>query len=346
MTAKQKAEDAETKSKVDNRAGIERAIELTMRLLKGEKITYNRWLDIAAKETKQPNKKDRTFWRDLADIEDQLDKTHYNKRLLRPKRDPNIPNAEKIYQLVNCPDKVRLVRMIALAHIILASRALNKTEMDQLVTTLQSTLALNEQEQFKLAVAGDQGSYVTSPRRPPLLAYLGQITAAIEQHQRLVFAYQNAEGESKIHEAQPETLFFDTYYFYVVMRLKPEADYLLFRLDRITTIKEVKSGAVPQQHFRLREYRQQTYLLAMGEPIVFSFKCWISPQTALERFPGSTEKVDSKTDDTVITAQAREKGALMWLLSQGPDVQVISPPSLIQKIKAQYLAAIERYDPQ
>ncbi|MFD0898700.1 helix-turn-helix transcriptional regulator [Loigolactobacillus binensis] len=346
MATKQKAtsEETEQSKKSDKRASVKRVIELTMRLLNGEKITYNRWLVIAGKTTKQANGKDRTFWRDIADIAAQLSETGYAKQLLRPDRDPNVPANEKIYQLVSTPDAAKLTQVIALAHIVLASRALNKTEMAQLVHVLQDTLALNEQEQFKLAIAGDQGSYVTSPRRPPLLDYLRQITEAIARQQRLVFAYRNAEGTPKKHEAQPETFFFDNYYFYVVMRLTPDADVLMFRLDRITAIDQVKPGMAPQQQFRLREYRQQTYLLAVGEPIVFRFKCWIAAQTALERFPGSTARVDPKTGVVVITAQAREKGALMWLLSQGADVQVIAPPSLIKKIKAHHLAAVERYN--
>lgn len=246
------------------------------------------------------------------------------------------------YQIVSRAHQGRFNQVLAAAHIIIASRGLNKAELDQVLLLLQNTLTLAEQREFKAAINADRGSYVMQVV-PQLLERLGQLTAVIAARQAIIFTYCNVAGVLKQHEAQPETLFFDNYYFYVVMRRTPDTAARLYRLDRIRTIDKVKRGSgLPVQRFQLRDYRHQTYLLAQGEPISFSFKCWLAAQTALERFPGATQKV-AKNDVPIITAQAHEEGALLWLLSQGPNVQVLSPPSLIRKINQRQRAALARY---
>ena len=71
----------------------------------------------------------------------------------------------------------------------------------------------------------------------------------------------------------------------------------------------------------------------MGDLTTFQFKCWISPSNALDRFPSAHTVKKIERGGVLIEARALEDGALLWLQSQGDQVQVVSPQSFVEKIK-------------
>lgn len=45
----------------------------------------------------------------------------------------------------------------------------------------------------------------------------------------------------------------------------------------------------------------------------------------------------------IIEATAYDTGVIMWLLSQGANVQVLSPPSFVKKIRSEIAEMQKRY---
>lgn len=67
-----------------------------------------------------------------------------------------------------------------------------------------------------------------------------------------------------------------------------------------------------------------------------------NPEAILDRLP--TAKI-MKQDDTgiIIDAEVYGKGIIMWLLSQGSNVEVLKPESLRLEMKEILLQMLERY---
>lgn len=71
-----------------------------------------------------------------------------------------------------------------------------------------------------------------------------------------------------------------------------------------------------------------------GEKATIRFEFTGIVEAALDRFP--TAKVitaQSNHQQVLIEAEVFDTGAMMWLLSQGPRVRVVSPDSFVQKMK-------------
>ena len=80
-----------------------------------------------------------------------------------------------------------------------------------------------------------------------------------------------------------------------------------------------------------------------GKEITFTFRFWGIIEAALDKLP--TSKVIKEFDDTsvLIEATAYDTGVIMWLLSQGANVQVTSPPSFVEKIQTEIEKMQKRY---
>lgn len=80
-----------------------------------------------------------------------------------------------------------------------------------------------------------------------------------------------------------------------------------------------------------------------GKEITFTFRFWGIIEAALDKLPDS--KVIKEYDDNsvLIEATACDTGVIVWLLSQGSNVQVFSPPFFVEKVKKEILNMKKRY---
>ena len=67
-----------------------------------------------------------------------------------------------------------------------------------------------------------------------------------------------------------------------------------------------------------------------------------NPEPILDRLP-TAKIVNQKAGETVIEAEVYGKGIVMWLLSQGSNIEVIKPDTLRQEMKQKLLEMLERY---
>ena len=66
-------------------------------------------------------------------------------------------------------------------------------------------------------------------------------------------------------------------------------------------------------------------------------------EAVLDRLP--TAKIIEQRDDyALIEAEVYGKGIIMWLLSQGPKVEVVKPDSLREEMKKQLQEMLGRYE--
>ncbi|WP_232842669.1 MULTISPECIES: YafY family protein [Lactobacillaceae] len=281
----------------------------------------------------------RTCQRDLA----------YIRRALADYAAGRLVEDEGAYHLSRQSDQDELDMVLTASNILLGSRALSRPELTATLNYLSSGLSPTMQRIVRQQLTVPRGSYTPVSNAQPLLLRLREVAACISRSQKMVFVYQSSEPgapRSQIHHAQPVTLFFETYYFYVAMLSVEHGGYWLYRLDRMTDILEKHPGEKLDYatRFSLQEHRHYTYLLDSGSLTQIRFIYRNNIQTVLDHFPDSRIVKQNADGSYVVEAYVKVDGAMLWLLSQGTGLKVLSPVSLVNRMRDTLTAARNQYE--
>ncbi|MHC5957086.1 WCX domain-containing protein [Enterococcus gallinarum] len=80
-----------------------------------------------------------------------------------------------------------------------------------------------------------------------------------------------------------------------------------------------------------------------GKEVTFTFRFWGIIEAALDKLPNGKVIKRYEDDSVIIEATAYDTGVIMWLLSQGKNVQVLSPLYFVEKIKLEIESMQKRY---
>ena len=144
---------------------------------------------------------------------------------------------------------------------------------------------------------------------------------------------------------EPVGLLFLEYYFYLNAYID-EADEngvlvhkyqypALFRLDRIVARKDTgeRFKVIYSNRFEEGEFRKRTQFMFPGKLLTLQFKYYgPNVDAVLDRLP-TAKVVEEKTKYQLIEAEVYGTGIVMWLLSQGKNVEVLRPQSLREEMK-------------
>jgi len=310
----------------------QRIAELMVQLMAGKTLRAEK---IAAKYAVSA----RTSQRDFA----------YIRRALSEYTAGDLIEEHGTYRLSRRSEETDAGMVLAMSNILLGSRALTQTELSGTLDYLSSGLSPAMQTAMHQQLTLSRGSYVPLSRSKPLLHVLREVASCITQNQRMVFTYRSSrpgETHARVHHAQPVALFFETYYFYVAMLSEEHAGYWLYRLDRIQAIQEKLPGEKLDydERYSLQEHRNYAYLLDSGSLTRIRFRYYNYVQTALDHFPGSRVIREYPDGSYVIEAYVKIDGAVLWLLSQGAGLRVLSPVSLVDRMRAMLQATLEQYE--
>ncbi len=174
---------------------------------------------------------------------------------------------------------------------------------------------------------------------------LWRISLAIHRKREISFCYTRKDGISHQRTVKPLSIMFSEYYFYVIALYEKEDEkvYRTYRIDRLADLKETgKAFRVPHSaKFHDGEFRKRVQYMYDGKMQTIKFRYHGSSiEHVLDRLP--TARADKVSDGVYdITAEVSGKGVLMWLLSQGSQVEILAPDELrdewlseIKKMKA------------
>ena len=232
---------------------------------------------------------------------------------------------------------------LALCKILLESRALEKTELRGLIEKLLTQASPSDRAIAEDIIRSEYAAYVPLRHGKKLLESLWRISLAIHRHREISFFYTRKDGVSHQRTVKPLSIMFSAYYFYVIA-LYDDADegevYRTFRIDRLTDLKETgKSFRIPHNaKFHDGEFRKRVQYMYDGKMQTIRFKYHDSSiEHVLDRLPTAKAK---KVADGVydVTAEVSGKGILIWLLSQGSQVEVNAP----RELREEWLSEINR----
>ena len=186
----------------------------------------------------------------------------------------------------------------------------------------------------KLVVGVDASALGELSSRPVALgpdaggARLGAVAGAIQDRRAIRFGYRDARGEASEREIDPYGLLASSGQWYVVGQDRSRGEVRAFRLSRFASdVSDAGEGSLPPEGFRAAEHvtsgpwdggsggEDTAAVVALSPDVAW----WASGSDAALRPDGRTE--------SSILVRDRDT-FLAWVLSLGPDAEVLAPEEL------------------
>lgn len=305
----------------------DRMLEIFMRSLRGEAVSVRSLADEYEVSTK-------SISRDISSIQNFL----AEHRELMQNAELTYSHKDKVYRLSN-DEFLKNKELFALVKILLGSRALSKDEVLTLIYKLKKFTTVNDREKLDHLIRKEIYHYhEVKSDCPSVIENIWKLIQAIENKQLLTITYFKMNRDEVKRKIKPVSIMFSEYYFYLIAYMADDAEYKpkYFRIDRISAITEHREQFTLDKKFDFDEgdLREKNQFMFPGENIKIRFEfSGLSLQAILDRLP--TAKVVEKNGNvSIIEAEVNYgRGIIMYLLSQGSWVKVISPVCLIDDMK-------------
>lgn len=305
----------------------DRMLEIFMRSLRGEAVSVRSLADEYEVSTK-------SISRDISSIQNFL----AEHRELMQNAELTYSHKDKAYRLSN-DEFLKNKELFALVKILLGSRALSKDEVLTLIYKLKKFTTVNDREKLDHLIRKEIYHYhEVKSDCPSVIENIWKLIQAIENKQLLTITYFKMNREEVKRKIKPASIMFSEYYFYLIAYMADDAEYKpkYLRIDRISAITEHREQFTLDKKFDFDEgdLREKNQFMFPGENIKIRFEfSGLSLQAILDRLP--TAKVVEKNGNvSIIEAEVNYgRGIIMYLLSQGSWVKVISPDCLIDDMR-------------
>lgn len=304
-----------------------RLLEIFFRALRGEAISVKK----LAKEYKVSTK---SISRDISEIQEFLSE----HRELMQNSELTYSHKDKAY-ILNSDEFLKNKELFALVKVMLGCRCFSKEEVLTLIAKLKKFTTIHDREKFEKLVRKEIYHYheVKSDCKS-VIDNIWKILQAIEDKRTITITYYKMNRDEVKHKIKPASIMFSEYYFYLIaydaddIRYKP----IYFRIDRISAITEHRENFYLERKYDFDEgdLREKNQFMFPGETVKIRFEfSGLSLQAILDRLP-TAKIVEKNGNKNIIEAEVNHgRGIIMYLLSQGSWVKVLSPQSLVDEMK-------------
>ena len=190
-----------------------------------------------------------------------------------------------------------------------------------------------------------------------ILDKLWEIGDDVEHCNLLEITYQRQAyvDDTVKRVVEPVAILFSEYYFYMnayIVEKNEKGQYVhkyeypaVFRLDRIRDFKETgeKFRISYSDYFDAGEFRKRVQFMWTGKLFKIQLKYMgTAVEVILDRLPTAVIKSQNEKE-YIIESEVYGKGILMWLLSQGTNVELLKPESLRAEMKRKLIDMLEKY---
>lgn len=305
----------------------DRMLEIFMRSLRGEAISLKKLADEYDVSTK-------SISRNISDIQNFL----AEHRELMQNAELTYSHKDKAYRFSN-DEFLKNKELFTIVKILLGSRALSKDEVLTLIYKLKKFTTITDREKLDNLIRKEIYHYhEVKTDCNSVIENLWKLIQAIENKRVLTITYYKMNRDEVRRKIKPASVMFSEYYFYLIAYMADDEEYKpkYFRIDRISGITEHREEFVLDKKYDFDEgdLREKNQFMFPGENIRIRFEfSGLSVQAVLDRLP--TAKVIEKNGNiSIIEAEVNYgRGIIMYLLSQGSWVSVLSPECLVEDMK-------------
>lgn len=248
--------------------------------------------------------------------------------------------------------------IFAVSKVLLESRAFTKKEINSILDKMIAGCV--PEENMKMVsdlLANEKYHYVELRHRKQLGDLIWDLGQDIRNLQQIEITYekQNKDAGEKKYVLEPVGLLFSEYYFYLNAYIverndrgiwQHKYDYpAVFRLDRIWNYKRnnERFHLAYRNRFEEGEFRRKVQFMYAGKLMRFRFR-YSGPNVdaVLDRLP-TANVIQEMENGMVLEAEVYGTGIIMWLLSQGKNVEVLEPESLRNQMKKLLCEMLDNY---
>ncbi|MDD6345506.1 MAG: WYL domain-containing protein [Oscillospiraceae bacterium] len=305
----------------------ERVLEIFFRALKGENIYIKKLAEEYHVSTK-------SISRDISGIRNFLSE---HRELMQ--------NSEFVYSqkdrsyILNSDEFLKNKELFALVKVILGCRCFSKEEILTLISKLKKFTTVQEKESLENLIRKEVYHYheVKSDCKS-IIDNVWKIIQSIEKKHTITITYYKMNRTEVKHKIKPVSVMFSEYYFYLIAYKADDKEYkpVYFRIDRISAITEHREAFELEKKYDFDEgdLREKNQFMFPGDTVKIRFEfSGLSLQAILDRLP-TAKVVDKDGNKSIIEAEVNQgRGIIMYLLSQGSWVKVLSPQSLVLQMK-------------
>ena len=327
-----------------------RILDLYVRLCQGKTINKS-------EEAQHFGVDERSIQRDIDDIRAFLD--NRSAIYTSDTRTIEYNHSKKGFVMIGSEGSVMTnSEILAVTKILLESRAFTKKELNSILNKMvEGCVPLKDMKLVSDLIAKEKYHYVELHHKSVMQDKIWELGENIKEHNLLEIKYTKADSPKELIKRviEPVGIIFSEYYFYLnaYIDIQDENgkyvhkyDYpAIFRLDRIKSYKRTgEKFQIPYaSRFEEGEFRKRIQFMYAGKLMNVQLKYYgNNPEPILDRLP--TAKIVKQDEaETLIEAEVYGKGIVMWLLSQGSNIEVMKPDSLRQEMKQKLLEMLDRY---
>lgn len=315
---------------VNNEAWLKtsRVLSIFKRLINGEVVQK-------ATEAKRFGVSEKTIQRDIEDIREYLAEEQkdgkYSELIWSP--------VQKGYIMTNSGEEwLEKADILAIAKVLLESRAFCKSEMEALLNKLLLQVSPAEKQHIKEIIRNEKFHYEPLQHEKALIDTLWVLSKAMREQWMVQLQYKKENSDHLvIRVVEPQGIIFSEYYFYLVARIN-NASYdfpAIYRIDRIQELSVLPEHYVIAycNRFEEGEFCKRVQFMYSGPLLRIRFKYWgRSLDAVMDRLP-TARVVSNEGNISVFEAEVYGRGIKMWLLSQAEYLEVVEPEEFREEMK-------------
>lgn len=315
----------------------DRVLEIFYRLLRGEALNSKSIAEhygVSSKTIKRDLGRIRNFLEEHQDLVNytQLEYSHKQKCYILEQKE-FLENSE----------------LFAILKVILGARCFNRDDTLNIVQKLEKFTTLKDRDILKSIVDKEMLNYSeVHSDCDSVISNLWQLIRCIESQRYITITYVKMNRSEVIKKLRPASIMFSEYYFYLIAYDTEDSDKAkYFRIDRIKYIRENREHFSFDWHYNFNEgtFRQKNQYMFPGNPVKIKFEfTGPSVDAVLDRLP-TAKVIERHGNKSVIVADVNDgRGLMIYLLSQGSWIKVLSPQSLVDAMKKEIDAMQQHYN--
>lgn len=260
----------------------------------------------------------------------------------------NYSRSDKCYTL-RIDEFLRDSELLAVIKVLIGSRAFSKQELLEIIGKLRSFTSTRDKALLDSLIAKEKYHYceVRHDCGEGIVEMLWKLAADIRSRTEITITYYKMNRDRVVRTIRPVSIMFSEYYFYLIAyRTDCPGMPVYFRADRITSVVEHRTHFELDRSMDFDEgaLRRKIQFMFPGvcRTIRFEFS-GPSLQAVLDRLPTAVVlEMHGKT--ALVEAEVYGTGIMMYLLSQGSWVKVISPADFVEEYRAELAKMTAMYD--
>lgn len=302
---------------------VNRILTIYSKLVHGEIINKREMAELF-------NVNEKTIQRDLDDIRAYFSD---NRESLGSK-DIVYRRDKKGYSLDNKDDILTREDILAITKILLESRAFCKEELKHLTNSILGQVNAKQRKYVKDIIGNELLNYVPLKHSDLLLSKIWDLSELIRNKEVTQITYIKIDAVEVKRIVKPVAIIFSEYYFYLIAYFNDFDSPTVFRIDRIKEYKALgEKFYIPSLgRFEDGEFRKKVQFMYAGKLMKIKFNfTGSSIDAVLDRLP-TARIIEALDDKFVVEAEVYGKGIIMWILSQGKNIKVISPSQFVEQV--------------